>query len=207
MKTMKFTSLLIAVLVIVCSLSACSKFEYDNSTIYAKVTSIDGQKVTFIVGEMNIDENMMQDGNMTPPTGDGNMPQMPNGNMGEIPELPEGETMPDMGEMPEIPSDGSVPEIPEGGMQMPGGERPEGMEGMQMPFTEGDDTMTLTLNEETVKTLSVDSIVQITFGDNGNVQSLTVIGGNMQGGFGSGQGFGDMTPPTDETTDTEASGS
>ena len=127
----------------------------------------------------------MQGGNMTPPTGDSTFPAIPDG---EMPEMPEGETMPEMpeGGMPQMPNDGSMPE-------MPNGEMPEGFgNGMQSPFTAGEDSITLTLNEETVKTLSVGSIVQITFGDNGSVESLTVLGGNMQGGFGG----GNMIPPT-----------
>lgn len=200
MKTMKLASTILALLIAAYIFSACSKFEYDNSTIFAKVTAIDGQKVTLLVGEMNIDENMMQGdfngdmSNFTPPTDDGNIPQMPNEDLGEMPTLPEGETMPE-GELPEMPSDGSIPEMPDGGMQLPNGELPEGMGNMQMPFVAGDDTITLTLNEEIVKTLSVDSIVQITFGDNGSVEALNIVGGNMQGGFGGGNPFNSMTPP------------
>lgn len=195
MKKIKIFSFTLALLLAVFAFSSCSKFEYDNSTIVAQVTAIDGQKVTLLVGEMDMGGNMMQGGmmpggnmqggNMTPPTGDSTFPAIPDG---EMPEMPEGETMPEMpeGGMPQMPNDGSMPE-------MPNGEMPEGFgSGMQSPFTAGEDSITLTLNEETVKTLSVGSIVQITFGDNGSVESLTVLGGNMQGGFGG----GNMIPPT-----------
>lgn len=172
MKKIKIFSFTLALLLAVFAFSSCSKFEYDNSTIVAQVTAIDGQKVTLLVGEMDMGGNMMQGGmmpggnmqgaNMTPPTGDSTFPAIP---------------------------DGEMPEMPE----MPNGEMPEGFgSGMQSPFTAGEDSITLTLNEETVKTLSVGSIVQITFGDNGSVESLTVLGGNMQGGFGG----GNMIPPT-----------
>lgn len=191
MKTIKLIVMILTLTLVIGAFAGCSKFEYDNSTIIAQVTAIDGQNVTLIVGEMAMDENMMQGGNMQgsnmmPPTGDGSIPKMPDG---EIPELPEGETMPEMpeGGMPQMPEDGAMPE-------MPNGEMPEGFEnGMQSPFIAGDDSITLTLNEETVGTLSVGSILQITFGDNGNVESLAVLGGNMQGSFGG----SNMTPPTD----------
>lgn len=186
MKTMKLIVAILTLTLVIGAFAGCTKFEYDNSTIVAQVTAIDGQKVTLLVGEMDMGGNMMQGGmmpggnmqggNMTPPTGDSTFPAIPDG---EMPEMPEGG-------MPQMPNDGSMPE-------MPNGEMPEGFgSGMQSPFTAGEDSITLTLNEETVKTLSVGSIVQITFGDNGSVESLTVLGGNMQGGFGG----GNMIPPT-----------
>lgn len=186
MKTMKLIVAILTFTLVIGAFAGCTKFEYDNSTIVAQVTAIDGQKVTLLVGEMDMGGNMMQGGmmpggnmqggNMTPPTGDSTFPAIPDG---EMPEMPEGG-------MPQMPNDGSMPE-------MPNGEMPEGFgSGMQSPFTAGEDSITLTLNEETVKTLSVGSIVQITFGDNGSVESLTVLGGNMQGGFGG----GNMIPPT-----------
>ena len=95
--------------------------------------------------------------------------------------------MPDMGEMPNM---GEMPDMSE--MSRPGG-----MNGMQMPFTESGDTITLTLNEDIVNTLTVDAIVQITFGDNGSVQSLTPIGGKMQDDFGGDIDFSNMMPPAD----------
>ena len=190
MKTMKLIVAILTLTLVIGAFAGCTKFEDDNSTIVAQVKAIEGQKVTLLVGEMAMDGNMMpggnmQGGNMTPPTGDSTFPAIPDG---EMPEMPEGETMPEMpeGGMPQMPNDGSMPE-------MPNGEMPEGFgSGMQSPFTAGEDSITLTLNEETVKTLSVGSIVQITFGDNGSVESLTVLGGNMQGGFGG----GNMIPPT-----------
>ena len=186
MKTMKLIVAILTLTLVIGAFAGCTKFEYDNSTIVAQVTAIDGQKVTLLVGEMDMGGNMMQGGmmpggnmqggNMTPPTGDSTFPAIPDG---EMPEMPEGG-------MPQMPNDGSMPE-------MPNGEMPEGFgSGMQSPFTAGDDSITLTLNEETVKTLSVGSVVQITFGDNGSVESLTVLGGNMPGGFGG----GNMIPPT-----------
>lgn len=185
MKIIKPIVTILILTLVIGAFAGCSKFEYDNSTIVAQVTAIDGQKVTLTVGEMAIDENMMQGDSMALPAGDGSIQAMPNG---EMPEPLEGEAIPELpdGDMPQMPEDGSMPE-------MPNGELPKDFEnGVQPPFTAGDDSITLTLNEETVGTLSVGSIVRITFGDNGSVESLTVLGGNMQGGFG-----GNMTPPTD----------
>ena len=181
MKYAKLISLITALLLLVSALSACSKFEYDNSTIYAKVTAIDGQKVTMTVGTLNIDPTLLEDGfgsmsGMTPPSG--------YGSYGEMPDFAAGETMPDMGDMPDMEN-------------MPDRENMQGMMsgGMDQLFTAGEDSITLTLNEDTVKTLSVGSIVEITFGDGGSVEALTVLGGNMQGDF-SFSNFGGMTPPT-----------
>lgn len=189
MKTIKLIVAILILTLVIAALAGCSKFEYDNSTIIAQVTTIEGQKVTLLVGEMAMDGNVMpggnmQGGNMMPPMGDGSFPSMPEGefpDMGnfDINNIPEGG-------MFQMPNGGSMPD-------MPNGEMPEGFKNsMKSPFTAGNDSITLTLNEETVKTLSVGSIVQITFGDNGSVESLMVLGGNMQGGFGG----GNMMPPT-----------
>lgn len=191
MKKLKFVSLMIVLLFGILMFSSCSSFPYDNQTIIAKVTAIDGQNVTFLVGDMSIDENQRRGeggdmGNMMPPNGNGSAPSMPDGTRQEMPSLPNGETMPE---------DGFASE---GGMPMPDGEIPNGSgENMTIPFTAGDDTITLTLNEETVKTLSVGSIVQITFGDNGTVESLTAPGGDRQNGFGGAE----RVPPAIEKGD------
>ena len=185
MRLVKCFSLILALLTTLGGLAACSKFKYDNSTVMAKVESIDGQKVVLIVGEMDIGEGMQP------------------GALGSIPDLG-GTVMPDMEDLPEgfdssqIPS-GQMPEgfdgtqmpngqMPEGfdGMQIPNGQFPSGLGDMQMPFNETGDKITLTLNEQIVKTLSVGSIVQITFGDNGSVEALTSLDDVMSGLEGEG---------------------
>lgn len=192
----KVLSAILLVFVITASLAACSKFEYSNSTITAKITAINGQKVTLLVGMSESNGGMMPGGN-TPPE-NGMRPGMPNGQE-SVPALPEGESMP-AGGIPEMPVDGSAPEMPnesmqqpeggmqgqipdmpEGGMQgnMPGG----GMGGMMPAFDENGDKITVTLNAETVSTLAVGDVVIISFGDDGSVTSLNVLGGNMQGGM------------------------
>lgn len=174
MKVIKCFSLIVALLLTVGVCVACSKFEYDNSTIMAKVESIDGQTIVLLVGEMNFGEGM-------PPEDFG-------GGKGNIPDF--GGEIPNMEDLPEG-------EFPSGfdGMQKPEGEPPEGFDGMQipngqfgqgfgdmrMPFNESGDKITLELNEETVKTLSVGNVVRITFGDNGSVEALTLLDGLSSG--------------------------
>lgn len=157
MRLVKCFSLILALLATLGGLAACSKFKYDNSTVMAKVESIDGQKVVLIVGEMDIGEGMQP------------------GALGSIPDLG-GTVMPDMEDLPEGFD----------GMQIPNGQFPSGLGDMQMPFNETGDKITLTLNEQIVKTLSVGSIVQITFGDNGSVEALTSLDDVMSGLEGEG---------------------
>ena len=190
MRLVKRISLLLALLVTVGTFTACSKFEYDNSTVMARVESIDGQKVVLLVGEMDF--------------GRGMYPEEFGGGMGSLPDF--GGESPNM----EVPPEGEFPsgfegmqrpegELPEGfgGMQIPGGQFPSGSGDMQMPFRGNGDQITLTLNEETVKALSVGSIVQITFGDKGSVESLIPLA-SMMGGLG-GNGFGSAIPSIGES--------
>ena len=190
MRLVKRISLLLALLVTVGTFTACSKFEYDNSTVMARVESIDGQKVVLLVGEMDF--------------GRGMYPEEFGGGMGSLPDF--GGESPNM----EVPPEGEFPsgfegmqrpegELPEGfgGMQIPGGQFPSRSGDMQMPFRGNGDQITLTLNEETVKSLSVGSIVQITFGDKGSVESLIPLA-NMMGGLG-GNGFGGTMPSIGES--------
>lgn len=190
MRLVKRISLLLALLVTVGTFTACSKFEYDNSTVMARVESIDGQKVVLLVGEMDF--------------GRGMYPEEFGGGMGSLPDF--GGESPNM----EVPPEGEFPsgfegmqrpegELPEGfgGMQIPGGQFPSRSGDMQMPFRGNGDQITLTLNEETVKALSVGSIVQITFGDKGSVESLIPLA-SMMGGLG-GNGFGGTMPSIGES--------
>ena len=190
MRLVKRISLLLALLVTVGTFTACSKFEYDNSTVMARVESIDGQKVVLLVGEMDF--------------GRGMYPEEFGGGMGSLPDF--GGESPNM----EVPPEGEFPsgfegmqrpegELPEGfgGMQIPGGQFPSRSGDMQMPFRGNGDQITLTLNEETVKALSVGSIVQITFGDKGSVESLIPLA-SMMGGLG-GNGFGSTMPSIGES--------
>ena len=169
-------------------------------TIYVKVSAIDGQKVTLLVGEMNIDSGMFGEN-----FANGEMPSMgtfPDMGSGEIPPFPDDGSFPG-GQVPggAFP-DGSMPDMggfsgmPEGGGWMPNGSFPDRMGNLQLPFVETGDTITLTLNTESVKTLSIGSLVEITFGEGGSVLSLNVIDGRMQGEFGDG---GYMTPPPRDT--------
>ena len=218
MRLVKRISLLLALLVTVGTFTACSKFEYDNSTVMARVESIDGQKVVLLVGEMDFGRGMYPEefggGMGSLPDFGGESPNMevpPEGEFpsgfegmqrpeGEFPNGFEGMQRPE-GELPEGFGGMQRPEgeLPEGfgGMQIPGGQFPSRSGDMQMPFRGNGDQITLTLNEETVKALSVGSIVQITFGDKGSVESLIPLA-SMMGGLG-GNGFGGTMPSIGES--------
>ena len=163
MRTMKILALTLVLLVAISGFSACTGFAYDNTTILAKITAIDGQTVSLIVSEMTMDGNRIPEsfGDLS---GMGNMPSMPNGQM---PSFPNG-----MGDMPfpngQIPDDLSGMQIPD--FDFSGGTMDMDMDAM---FHDGCDTITLTLNADVVKTLAVDDIVQISFGDKGSINSLT----------------------------------
>lgn len=179
MKSVKWLSLVLALLVTVGIFTACSKFKYDNSTVVAMVEFINGQKVVLLVGETDFGEGMRPEnlGN-----GMGNIPDF-GGEMPDIEDLPEGEFPSGFGGM-QMPQ--GAPSEDFDGMQIPNGQFSSGFRDMQMPFKENGDKITLTLNSETVKTLSVGSIVQITFGDNGSVEALTSIDDMMIGFVGEG---------------------
>ena len=204
MRLVKRISLLLALLVTVGTFTACSKFEYDNSTVMARVESIDGQKVVLLVGEMDFGRGMYPEefggGMGSLPDFGGESPNMEVPPEGEFPSGFEGMQRPE-GEFPNGFEGMQRPEgeLPEGfgGMQIPGGQFPSGSGDMQMPFRGNGDQITLTLNEETVKALSVGSIVQITFGDKGSVESLIPLA-SMMGGLG-GNGFGGTMPSIGES--------
>ena len=204
MRLVKRISLLLALLVTVGTFTACSKFEYDNSTVMARVESIDGQKIVLLVGEMDFGRGMYPEefggGMGSLPDFGGESPNMEVPPEGEFPSGFEGMQRPE-GEFPSGFEGMQRPEgeLPEGfgGMQIPGGQFPSGSGDMQMPFRGNGDQITLTLNEETVKALSVGSIVQITFGDKGSVESLIPLAG-MMGGLG-GNGFGGTMPSIGES--------
>ena len=204
MRLVKRISLLLALLVTVGTFTACSKFEYDNSTVMARVESIDGQKVVLLVGEMDFGRGMYPEefggGMGSLPDFGGESPNMEVPPEGEFPSGFEGMQRPE-GEFPNGFEGMQRPEgeLPEGfgGMQIPGGQFPSRSGDMQMPFRGNGDQITLTLNEETVKSLSVGSIVQITFGDKGSVESLIPLA-SMMGGLG-GNGFGSAIPSIGES--------
>lgn len=192
MKHFKTAILILLSLLFVCVCTSCSEFAYSNSTIVAKITAIDGQTVTLLVGETDGKEADIPNGNGTgadipaPPTQDGSAPRQPDGEPTDMPELPDGERFTN-GEMPSMPDDNSALEPPDGTRQ-PDGKRPDGEN--PFAFTASDTSITLTLNEETVQTLSVGNIVQITFGNNGTVENLTILGNNLPKEFENGE-----TPP------------
>ncbi len=162
--------------------------------------------------------------------GSGTVPEMPDGEGGG--EMPGGDaegsgTMPEMpggdadgsGTMPEMPGgdadgSGTTPEMPdgEGGGMTGGGSGDMGVMGSS--FTAGEDTLEVDLTDVTVtlsdgsegsaSDLAVDDILQITFDEDGEVSSVTVVAltGGAGGGVVSeaGSGFGGGSTEVDQGT-------
>lgn len=172
---MNVKKLLVIAMAFVLLLTGCaSSNEWDNSTVTAKVTDIQGRKVTLALGELAMGEGMEKpdfENGERPDFGSGERPQMPEGFEGQ---MPEGFEMPENFEMPE------------GGF-----ERPEmgGMDfDMSQLFTENGKTVTVELSQSVVDGIAVDDLVQVTFGEKNSVQNITVMGGGFGGmmPFGSG---------------------
>ena len=187
MKTVKKVSYVILLIMLLFTVSSCSKFKYDNKTVIGMVTSIDGQKVTMNVSESDIDLSELQNftgsfsGDMSEwasefsnefPYG-----EFSSGDMPDLENLPETGEIPNMGEMPDM---GSIPGFSSGSF-------PGSMTGGSSFSFEDGDEITLTLNEDVISQISVGSIVQISFGDNGTVLSFEPIDITAQGtSFGGG---------------------
>ena len=123
----------------------------DQSVVYAQITEINGNEITYAPAEEIVTEAVSTEGADEQTTDgadstDGSMPdmsQMPNsGSMPDMSQMPNGGSMPDMSQMPnggsmpdmsQMPNGGSMPDM----SQMPnGGSMPEGLElpeGMEMP--------------------------------------------------------------------------
>lgn len=187
------------ILSLVLSLASCKKStqssdneKYAGSTVYGKITEINGNYVKTLLGELSgNDRNGPGMGDM------GNPPELPggeNGSMGDIgtpPERPDGEngSMGDMENPPELP-DG---EREGNGMMRPGG---------ASSFTAGTVTVTFDLSgvsitkssEATdVSGLGVDDIICLSFNASGEVKSAYVVdleNGGFPGGNGGNGGNG-----------------
>ena len=175
---MSVKKLLIIVMALVLLMTGCSSAnEWDESTVTAQVTDIQGRKVTLALGEMaEAKEFEMPEGF------EGGMPRFEKGERPEMPEGFEGK-MPEGMELPEG-FEGKMPEnfeMPEGGFDRP---QMGGM-GFDMSslFTANGKTVTVELSQSVVDGIAVDDIVQVTFGKKNVVENIVVMGGNM-GGFG-----------------------
>ncbi|MCD8126357.1 MAG: hypothetical protein LUD82_02435, partial [Clostridiales bacterium] len=173
--------------------------EYSNTTVTGQITAIDGATVTLQLGELAESEGF----------GGGELPDDDGG------EMPGGEGG---GEMPGGDADGSgtTPEMPDGaGGGMTGGGSGD-MGVMGSSFTAGEDILEVDLTDVTVtlsdgsegsaSDLAVDDILQITFDEDGEVSSVTVVAltGGAGGGVVSeaGSGFGGGSTEVDQGTAT-----
>lgn len=159
-----------------------SESDLSNSTVTGQVTAVDGNSVTLLLGELT--ENEMG----TPPSGDTASGTAPSG--APSGEAPSGEAP--AGEAPSGDGSGEVPsgEAPSGGDS---GEAPSGG-GSMSSFTAGEESVTITITDDTVITIegmgddtegtiadiTADSILEVSFGADNTVTSVTVK--NIMGG-------------------------
>ena len=161
-----------------------SESDLSNTTVTGQVTAVEGNSVTLVLGElaeMPAAEAPTVDGSSEAPTGGGS---------GEAPtgEAPAG------GGSGEAPT-GDAP-AGSGSGEAPTGEAPAGG-GAMSGFTAGDESVTITITDATVITvegmgestagtvsdITVGSILQVVFGDDNTVTSITVR--NIMGGGAS----------------------
>ena len=175
-----------------------SESDLSNTTVTGQVTAVEGNSVTLVLGElaeMPAAEAPTVDGSSEAPTGGGS---------GEAPtgEAPAGGGS---GEAPtgEAPAGGGSGEAPTGDApagsgsgEAPTGEAPAGG-GAMSGFTAGDESVTITITDATVITvegmgesaagtvsdITVGSILEVVFGDDNTVTSITVR--NIMGGGAS----------------------
>ena len=177
-----------------------SEKDYSNSSVTGQVTAVDGSSVTLLLGEMA--EN---------PTGDASAAEAPSVRPDSS------ETAPSSSPSGEAPSGGAPSgdapsgDAPSGGAPSgetpasgaPSGNAPSGG-GAMSSFTAGEESVTITITDSTVITvagmgestegtiddITVDSILEVSFGDDNTVTSITVRnamgGGNMGGKDGQG---------------------
>lgn len=200
MKVFRLLAIFAVLALIVCSVAACNKTEYKSTTLVAKVSEISADGVTFVIGELEGIElpegsapNM--NGMQKPSVPDGEMPTMPDGEMLELPE----------GDIPAMP-DGEMPSMSgvNGGFGGGMGNGNMGGADLSSSFKASKETITLTLDEEVLSTLTLNAIVMISFDAEGNA---TVTRADMMGGGRFPMDNG-MIPPefTDNATDEGISG-
>ena len=159
-----------------------SETNYSNQNVTGQVTAVDGSSVTLLLGEMS--ENQKSEAPTVQQNSDGTAPSgAPSG------DAPSGDA----------PSGGA----PSGGApsgDVPSGDVPSGGRAMSS-FTAGEDSVTITITDSTVITVAgmgestdgtiddikVGSILEVSFGSNNTVTSITVRN-NMDGGDMGGKG-------------------
>lgn len=207
---------ILCVAAMVVSLAACGKATgnsaYAGSTITAEVTAITDSTVTLQIGELTESENSQE---MQAP------PEMPSDSTGSDsssgtetntpPAKPDGDSTGSGSESTD--SANTPPEMPSGSES--GGE-PSGMPGgSSQTFTAGDEELTVNLadaaiekdaTEVEVSDIAEGDILQITFDDDGNVETVTILsltGGSAGGNSGSFGGSSEVTQGDSANTITE----
>lgn len=165
----KKLALFLGILLMLGCFAGCS----GQKTLTGQITALEGQSVTVQLGTLAQDAGNGQGGQQgTPPAkpeGE-NDTSAQQGGTGTAPAAPQGDTQ--TGQTP--------PAKPEGEPA-----NAEGGQGMQR-FTAGEESMTVSVDEETAKTLSVGDVVRITLNKDQTVQSVTVVPVMLGGGPGGG---------------------
>ncbi|HWT75393.1 MAG TPA: hypothetical protein VN258_11855 [Mobilitalea sp.] len=221
------TLLLVAVPLTACSKSKESTNDNTNvsttedttlasTTVYGKVTAIDGNVVTLALGELS------QSG-MGGAAPSGQPPQMPNGNStgGAAPSGTPNGDMNNSAVPSQTPGDTSGAAVPSGTPgASDGGAAPSGMPGgnppsggipgsMRSSFTENGETLTITVEDEgviqvqsgssttqgSIADITVDAILQVQYAEDGSISAITVQSSAMAapGGMGGGSMSGSET--------------
>lgn len=165
----KKLALFLGILLMLGCFAGCS----GQKTLTGQITALEGQSVTVQLGTLAQDAGNGQGGQQgTPPAkpeGE-NDTSAQQGGTGTAPAAPQGDTQ--TGQTPLAKPEGE-PANAEGG------------QGMQT-FTAGEESMTVSVDEETAKTLSVGDVVRITLNKDQTVQSVTVVPVMLGGGPGGG---------------------
>lgn len=165
----KKLALFLGILLMLGCFAGCS----GQKTLTGQITALEGQSVTVQLGTLAQDAGNGQGGQQgTPPAkpeGE-NDTSAQQGGTGTAPAAPQGDTQ--TGQTPLAKPEGE-PANAEGG------------QGMQR-FTAGEESMTVSVDEETAKTLSVGDVVRITLNKDQTVQSVTVVPVMLGGGPGGG---------------------
>ena len=156
-----------------CGATSSNTLDFSNTTISGIITAVDGDKVTISMSEGFGGGGMGNRGNK-----DNNFAS---------PENSDGETVPDIpenfdGEMPPNMPDNFDGEMPENMPKNFDGEKPDtNNANLGDMFTQGSSTFTLTikdtsvLSECTLEDITNGSMITITFGDDNNITSITVM--------------------------------
>ena len=198
---------ILCVIMLVLSLVACqSKTTYSdkaNSSIVAKVTSINGSTITVQVGELiesseEIPSKPDENGQVQNPNGEqSEIPQQPSGDQSEAPQQPSGEqNQPPQKPDGENSNDGQFSPNADGSNQ---GQMPTNQMGetdvTKVNFTESDESLDIDISDASivkdddvieVSEISQGDIIRVAFDSKGAVKTVIVISSQ----YNNGSGFG-----------------